>query len=318
VDHRKADVREMAGFGAAGDDEARFLRELRQLRDGAGLGQAELAARAHYPYDSIRAAEIGPDLPDLPVLAAYVKGCGGTTEEWEERWRSLTRSPSLPVPAARHVGHSPAASAGARIGLTALEAETPDPSVIIAALNRVAEDMASGSGDPLPDPAEVTSWSSLPPEASPAASPPPVELAPEPGDPPAGWDPIRVSSAWPVLPLSAGGTEPVSGVSPVPAAAWEQAPWDSAPASWANDPAGSTTRTSLPEAPAAGSANTNFTPESRPAVPATPAPSAPPLRGAVPAASTEPERASGASRTRVVVVCAVLLCVIAVALALFV
>jgi hypothetical protein len=320
VDHRKADVREMAGFGAAGDDEVTFLRELRQLRDGAGLGQAELAARAHYPYDSIRAAEIGPDLPDLPVLAAYVKGCGGTTEEWEERWRSLTRSPSLPVPTARHVGHSPAASAGARIGLTALEAETPDPSVIIAALNRVAEDMASGSGDPLSEPAEVTSWSSLPPEASPAPSPAAVEPAPEPDDPSAGWDPIRVSSAWPVLPLSAGDTGPVSDVSQASAAAWERAPWDKAPASWADDPAASTVRPSLPEAP---TANTNFTAESRPAVPAAlpgavPHRTAPPLRGAVPAAGGETERASGASRTRMVVVCAVLLCVIAVALALFV
>ena len=113
---RKADVRQVAGYGASGDDTARFLRELRQLRDGAGLGQAELAARAHFPYDSIRAAEVGPALPDLPVLSAYVRGCGGTTEEWEERWRSLTRSPSLPVPASRHAGRSDAATAGARIG----------------------------------------------------------------------------------------------------------------------------------------------------------------------------------------------------------
>jgi DNA-binding XRE family transcriptional regulator len=315
VDHRNADVREMAGFGATGDDEARFLRELRQLRDGAGLGQAELAARAHYPYDSIRAAEIGPDLPDLPVLAAYVKGCGGTTEEWEERWRSLTRSPSLPVPTVRHVGDSPAANAGARIGLTALEAETPDPSVIIAALSRVAEDMASGSGDPLPEPAEVTAWSSLRPEASPAASPAAGEPAPEPDDRPAGWDPIRLSSAWPVLPLSAGDTAQVSDVSPLPTTAWERAPWATAPASWADDPADSTVRPPLAEAPAE---NTNFTAGSKPAVPAALPGAVPaPLRGAVPA-GTATERASGASRTRVVVVCAVLLCVIAVALALFV
>ncbi len=104
VEHRKADVRQVAGYAASADDTARFLRELRQLRDGAGLGHAELAARAHYPYDSIRAAEVGPSLPDLPVLSAYVRGCGGTTEEWEERWRSLTRTPSLPVSAARHAG----------------------------------------------------------------------------------------------------------------------------------------------------------------------------------------------------------------------
>ena len=127
------------------DDAARFLRELRQLRDGAGLGHAELAARAHFPYDSIRAAEVGPALPDLPVLSAYVRGCGGTTEEWEERWRSLTSTPSLPVSESRHAGTSDAATAGARIGSVSQVGDNPDPSVIIAALNRVAEEMASPS-----------------------------------------------------------------------------------------------------------------------------------------------------------------------------
>jgi hypothetical protein len=125
------------------------LSELRQLRDGAGLGHAELAARAHYPYDSIRAAEVGPGLPELPVLSAYVRGCGGTTEEWEERWRSLTRTPSLPVPAARHVGSSAAAAAGARLNSSGQDGDSPNPAIIIAALNRVAEEMAAGkSGTP--------------------------------------------------------------------------------------------------------------------------------------------------------------------------
>ncbi len=151
MEHRNADVRQMAGFAASSDDAARFLRELRQLRDGAGLGHAELAARAHFPYDSIRAAEVGPSLPDLPVLSAYVRGCGGTTEEWEERWRSLTRTPSLPVAASRNAGRSDAATAGARIGSQV--GDNPDPSIIIAALNRVAEEMASPStaSDMVPD-----------------------------------------------------------------------------------------------------------------------------------------------------------------------
>jgi hypothetical protein len=273
VEHHKADVRQVAACGSSGDDTARFLRELRQLRDGAGLGQAELAARAHFPYDSIRAAEVGPSLPDLPVLCAYVRGCGGTTEEWEERWRSLTRSPSLPVSASRHAGRSDAATAGARIGSVAQIGDSPDPSIIIAALNRVAEEMA-GPGDDeapslpdvgplpvqstpdvspipdltslpdlpdlsspdlpslparssLPDLPSLPTRSSLPDQSSADVSsstdqtssdvePPPdlpsrraplppaaeaLPSAPEPktSDKPAGWDPIRVSTAWPAL-----------------------------------------------------------------------------------------------------------------------
>ena len=110
MEHRRAELQEELR-DAAGDDSARFLRELRQLRGGAGLGHAELAARAHYPYDAIRAAEAGPSLPDLPVLSAYVRGCGGTPAEWEERWRSLTHSPALPLLPVRTAGHSDAASA---------------------------------------------------------------------------------------------------------------------------------------------------------------------------------------------------------------
>jgi hypothetical protein len=251
VEHRKADVRQMVGYGASHDDTAQFLRELRQLRDSAGLSQAELAARAHYPYDVIRAAEDGPGLPDLPVLSAYVRGCGTTTEEWEERWRSLTRSPSLPVSAARQSGHSDAATAGARIGSTTQVGDGPDPSIIIAALNRVAEEMAVPNADapappvdqPLPD-LPTRSLPDLPtrslpdlPTRSGAGSASSPSLPGSPGLPgqsgtdgkPIGWDPIRVSSAWPVLrdtPLVASDTRPAETA----AAPWEAAPWETAPA----------------------------------------------------------------------------------------
>jgi Helix-turn-helix domain len=150
VEHRQVEDRPATSRRGSGDDPALFLRELRQLRDGAGLGQAELAARAHYPCDRIKAAEVGPTLPDLPVLSAYVRGCGGTTEEWEERWRSLTSAPTLPLLDARPAGCSTAASAGARIGSTSPVADTPDPSVIRAALDRVAEEMAVATPAPLP------------------------------------------------------------------------------------------------------------------------------------------------------------------------
>jgi len=179
VEHHEADVWQVAGRGTAGDDAARFLRELRQLRDAAGLGHAELAARAHYPYDIIKAAEAGPSLPDLPVLSAYVRGCGGTAEEWEERWRRLTRTPALPVSASRHAGNSAAATAGARIGAATQVVDAPDPSVIIKALSRVAEEMATGSPDadaaPLtvpPRPAYPAEGLRLPAASSPTVVPP--------------------------------------------------------------------------------------------------------------------------------------------------
>jgi hypothetical protein len=155
VEHRKTEVRQAAACGTAGDNAARFLRELRQLRSGAGLGHAELAARSHFPYDRIRAAERGPALPDLPVLAAYVQGCGATTDEWEERWRTLRGLPALSPLPTRPAGCSGLAAAGARLGSVGgaiggsggasigPKVVSSDPSVVMAALDRVAEDMAT-------------------------------------------------------------------------------------------------------------------------------------------------------------------------------
>ena len=143
VEYREAELREVVPSGVPDDDPARFLRELRQLRSGAGLEHVQLAARAHYPCDAILAAEAGPALPDLPVLSAYVRGCGGTVTEWEERWRTLTRSPALTLLPTRDAGGSDAAAAGARIGSVSLAADGHDPAIIMAALGRVANGIAS-------------------------------------------------------------------------------------------------------------------------------------------------------------------------------
>jgi hypothetical protein len=352
VEHRKADTRQVAGFGTSADDTALFLRELRQLRDGAGLGQAELAARAHFPYDSIRAAEVGPALPDLPVLSAYVRGCGGTTEEWEERWRSLTSSPSLPVAAARNAGRSDAATAGARIGSVSQVGDSPDPSIIIAALSRVAEEMASPAADVAPPPADIQLMGDFPAASDglPAASdgltgasdgfpadsdgfPADSEAlppAPEPmtDDKPAGWDPIRVSTAWPVIrdtptapgrparparsgraarsaglaggtPL-AGGTAPASGTQPAGGTGMGT-PWGTAP--WAGEPldrASSATGADRPAARAGGTRSGT---------------SRAPIGGAAP--STGTSSGHSAPWTRIAIIAAVLICVIAVLLAIF-
>ena len=303
MEHQKADVRPVAGCGVSGDDDtARFLRELRQLRDGAGLGHAQLAARAHYPYDSIRAAEVGPSLPDLPVLSAFVRGCGGPTQEWEERWRLLSSSPSLPVSETRQSGQSDAANAGARINTAAPVGDGPDPSVIMAALNRVAEEMASPTVDPAPVPPAAQPAPDLPaPAFSSASSSFSSDFAPgaaEAGSKQAGWDPIRVSSAWPALKDTPLLPEPASGTARTAGSVNDSgAPWGTAVAPWGEDPADGLAATSSSVADPAvagnGTAPTAGTPAS--------------------AAGAGAGRRSGpgrAARITIVVAAVILLCVV--------
>jgi hypothetical protein len=118
-----------------GDDNRRFLADLRALRDAAALPFDELAARAHYPTDVLKEAESGPTLPTLPILAAYVRACDGDVVEWEERWRRLgfdsRADPGLPV---RPAGASPAAVAGARAGVGVALPEAYDAERIRAVL----------------------------------------------------------------------------------------------------------------------------------------------------------------------------------------
>jgi hypothetical protein len=127
-------IRGMRSAGQ-GDDQARFLSDLRALRDIAAIGYDELAARAHYPSDVLKEAENGPLLPGLPVLTAYVRACEGDVLDWEERWRELARvvaeDPGLPV---RPPGASPAAAAGARAGVGVAPPDVYDPERIRAAL----------------------------------------------------------------------------------------------------------------------------------------------------------------------------------------
>lgn len=118
-----------------GDDKATFLAEFRALRARAELEYDELAARAHYPTDVLKDAELGPGLPGLPVLTAYVRACGGDAVEWEERWRRLESPASgasgLPM---RPAGATPAAVAGARASVSVAAADAHDPERIRAAL----------------------------------------------------------------------------------------------------------------------------------------------------------------------------------------
>ncbi len=135
-----------------GDDQARFLADLRALRDSAAIGYDELAARAHYPSDVLKEAENGPSLPGLPILSAYVRACEGDVLDWEERWRRLNPDvaddPDLPV---RPAGASAAAVAGARAGVGVAPPDVYDPERIRAALrgnHTRSEQVSRRAGDP--------------------------------------------------------------------------------------------------------------------------------------------------------------------------
>lgn len=135
-----------------GDDQARFLADLRALRDSAAIGHDELAARAHYPTDILQEAENGPRLPGLPILTAYVRACEGDVLDWEERWRQLNaevpEDPDLPV---RPPGASAAAVAGARAGVSVAPPDVFDPDRIRAALRGGRSPSGPGlrqAGDP--------------------------------------------------------------------------------------------------------------------------------------------------------------------------
>ncbi len=227
-----------------GDDQARFLADLRALRDGAAIGYDELAARAHYPSDILKEAENGPYLPTLPILAAYVRACEGDVLEWEERWRRVANEaagdPGLPV---RSAGASPAAVAGARAGVGVVPPDAYDPERIKAALRgsgsrpsgptatpgiaaAAARDTGSDSTAWSFADARSTGWDTA--EAPAGWDAKALETA----DPPAGWDTI---DAGPGLndaeDAAAGWTAATDGA----AAAWTAAT-DGAAAGWTANP----------------------------------------------------------------------------------
>jgi hypothetical protein len=184
-----------------GDDQARFLADLRALRDSAAIGFDELAARAHYPSDVLKEAENGPSLPGLPILTAYVRACDGDVLDWEERWRRLNPDvpddPDLPV---RPAGASPAAQAGARAGVGVAPPDVYDPERIKAALRggrTRAEHGGRKASDPgvlAPAPASTPSRSGLDsPDPGSAAEP---GLAAEPGTSGDGWGAAVTSAGW--------------------------------------------------------------------------------------------------------------------------
>ncbi|MFI0242877.1 hypothetical protein [Streptomyces sp. NPDC016845] len=70
----------------------RFALELRKLRQDAGsITYRVLAQRTPYTVSTLSRAASGELLPSLQVTMAYVQGCGGDPEEWEQRWRQAAQ-----------------------------------------------------------------------------------------------------------------------------------------------------------------------------------------------------------------------------------
>ena len=174
-------------------ERAAFLRDLRALRDQAGLRPQELAARAHFPVETLTSAEAGPALPSLPVLQAYVRGCGAAagSAEWEDRWRRLTQDPdvetALPTRAPT-VSRAPAGPFGAAVGTGSVN--PAEQAAIGFGLARVAAGLSpAGAG--------TSSWFSRSDLEQPeSASTPPPSYPPAPAAP-AAQAPASPASSMP-------------------------------------------------------------------------------------------------------------------------
>jgi hypothetical protein len=140
-----------ANPAGAGAEKAAFLRDLRALRDQAGLGSRDLAARAHFPEDTLTTAEAGPDLPSLPVLQAYVRGCGAGQAEWEDRWRRLNASDGTDGTSALPTRAPSSSRQPARVMPFPVSGSGPsesDPDAIGFGLARVARGLVPLNPDP--------------------------------------------------------------------------------------------------------------------------------------------------------------------------
>ena len=185
-----------AGVSGAGADaeKAAFLRDLRALRDHAGLGARDLAARAHFPEDTLTTAEAGPALPSLPVLQAYVRGCGAGEAEWEDRWRRLNQDTASDGSSALPTRASAAARPPSRLmpfpestgGRSATEQEAIGFGLarVVRGLAPIDPEPASSDGsggagwfDPAPRPSASPSVFD-PAPSPPAPAPPAPEVSP--------------------------------------------------------------------------------------------------------------------------------------------
>ena len=303
-----------AGVSGAGADaeKAAFLRDLRALRDHAGLGARDLAARAHFPEDTLTTAEAGPALPSLPVLQAYVRGCGAAAAEWEDRWRRLnqdtasdgssalpTRAPAAARPPSRLMPFPE--STGDR-SATEQEAIGFGLARVVRGLAPIDPEPASPDGsdgagwfDPAPRPSASPSMFDPAPR-SPSSSPPPP--APTPPAPPAPEaSPGAPTVQYPAL-SGYGSPEPGYG-SPESSYGSPEAPFPGTYASETTYQPPEEFRTPVPEPPSAPAAPrpSATMPGLGPSTPPAAAAPAPPAATAAPAASSGTSGPSGTSVT---------------------
>ncbi|CAM4082010.1 helix-turn-helix domain-containing protein [Kibdelosporangium persicum] len=83
-------ARRETSLGALDDPVQQFAHDLRELRRQVGNpSYRELAKRAHYSASMLSTAANGRKLPSEAVTLAFVRACGGDTEEWKRRWREV-------------------------------------------------------------------------------------------------------------------------------------------------------------------------------------------------------------------------------------
>jgi transcriptional regulator with XRE-family HTH domain len=81
----------ISASGAVAD----FAQQLRLLRQHAALTLRQLAARTGLSTATLSVAASGRRLPTWEVARAYVRACGGDTDDWRVRWEHAAWSSRL-------------------------------------------------------------------------------------------------------------------------------------------------------------------------------------------------------------------------------
>jgi transcriptional regulator with XRE-family HTH domain len=83
---------QIGGTGPVADQ----ARQLRLLREHAGLTLRDLAELTKYSLGTLSRATAGRALPTWEVTEAIVRACGGNLPEWADRWKEAAEYRRLP------------------------------------------------------------------------------------------------------------------------------------------------------------------------------------------------------------------------------